>query len=116
MYFLPLPQGHFSFGPTLVSARTGAGLDRLRHVLLEQAGWQSTPDGLFIARARHVDALQRTQAHLQLAQAHARANDGALDLLAEDLRQAHDALGEITGAMTADELLGQIFSHFCIGK
>ncbi len=99
-----------------LSARTGAGLDRLRHALLEQAGWQSTPDGLFIARARHVDALQRTQAHLHLAQAHARANDGALDLLAEDLRQAHDALGEITGAMTADELLGQIFSRFCIGK
>jgi tRNA modification GTPase len=99
-----------------LSARTGAGLDRLRHALLEQAGWQSMPDGLFIARARHVDALQRTQAHLHLAQAHARANDGALDLLAEDLRQAHDALGEITGAMTADELLGQIFSRFCIGK
>jgi tRNA modification GTPase len=99
-----------------LSARTGAGLDRLRHALLEQAGWQSTPDGLFIARARHVDALQRTLAHLQQAQTHARARDGALDLLAEDLRQAHDALGEITGAMTADELLGQIFSRFCIGK
>ena len=99
-----------------LSARTGAGLDDLRQALLQQAGWQATTDGLFIARARHVDALLRTQAHLQRAQTHARARDGALDLLAEDLRQAHDALGEITGAMTADDLLGEIFSRFCIGK
>ena len=60
--------------------------------------------------------MQRTQAHLRQAQDHAQERDGALDLLAEDLRLAHDALGEITGAMTADELLGEIFSRFCIGK
>jgi tRNA modification GTPase len=99
-----------------LSARTGAGLDSLRQALLQQAGWQATADGVFIARARHVDALQRTQQHLQRARAHADQRDGALDLLAEDLRQAHDALGEITGAMTADDLLGEIFSRFCIGK
>jgi len=99
-----------------LSARTGAGLDTLRQALLAQAGWQATADGVFIARARHVDALQRTQTHLRRAQDHARQRDGALDLLAEDLRLAHDALGEITGAMTADELLGEIFSRFCIGK
>jgi len=99
-----------------LSARTGAGLDRLRQALLEQAGWQATTDGVFIARARHVDALQRTLAHLQRAREHAQARDAALDLLAEDLRLAHDALGEITGAMSADELLGEIFSRFCIGK
>jgi tRNA modification GTPase len=99
-----------------LSARTGAGLDGLRQALLQRAGWQATADGVFIARARHVDALQRTHQHLQQAQAHVRERDGALDLLAEDLRQAHDALGEITGAMTADDLLGEIFSRFCIGK
>ncbi len=99
-----------------LSARTGAGLDALRRALLVQAGWQATADGVFIARARHLDALQRTQAHLCQAQAHARQRDGALDLLAEDLRLAHEALGEIAGAMSADELLGEIFSRFCIGK
>ena len=99
-----------------LSARTGAGLDALRQRLLACAGWQSTADGVFIARARHVDALQRAQHHLQLAQAHAAQRDAALDLLAEELRQAHDALGEITGAMTADDLLGEVFSRFCIGK
>jgi tRNA modification GTPase len=106
-----LPEGAIG-----LSARTGAGLDRLRRALLERAGWQASTDGVFIARARHVDALQRTLAHLQQARAHAQARDAALDLLAEDLRMAHDALGEITGAMSADELLGEIFSRFCIGK
>jgi tRNA modification GTPase len=99
-----------------LSARTGEGLDALRQALLERAGWQATTDGLFTARARHVDALQRTQAHLTNARSHLQDEAGALDLLAEDLRQAHDALGEITGAMTADELLGTIFGSFCIGK
>jgi tRNA modification GTPase len=108
---VPLPAGAIG-----LSARTGQGLEALRRALLVQAGWQAGPDGVFIARARHVDALQRTRAHLQQAQAHARQRDAALDLLAEELRLAHDALGEITGAMTADDLLGEIFSRFCIGK
>ena len=99
-----------------LSARTGDGLEALRRALLAQAGWQASPDGVFIARARHVDALQRTQAHLQQAIALAARRDAALDLLAEELRLAHDSLGEITGAMTADDLLGVIFSRFCIGK
>ena len=100
----------------VLSARTGAGLDRLRRTLVEHAGWQHHPEGVFIARARHVEALQRTLAHVASAQQHARERDAALDLLAEDLRLAHDTLGEITGAMTADELLGEIFARFCIGK
>ena len=83
---------------------------------LQRCGWQALPDDVFIARARHVQALQRALAHLQQAQAHAAVRDAALDLLAEDLRLAHDALGEITGAMSADELLGEIFARFCIGK
>lgn len=100
----------------VLSAHTGSGLDALRRKLLELAGWHAQPEGLFIARARHVQALQRTRAHLALAQAQAASAEPALDLLAEELRLAHNALSEITGAFTADDLLGEIFSRFCIGK
>lgn len=108
-----LPPGHDGLA---ISARTGAGLEALRERLLELAGWHGQPEGLFIARTRHVQALRRTAAHLALARAHAQRRDAALDLLAEELRLAHDALGTITGAFTADDLLGEIFSRFCIGK
>ena len=100
----------------VLSAVTGAGLDRLRTALLARAGWQAAGEGVFHARARHVDALRRAAAHLDAAEAHATAGDQALELVAEELRAAHDALGEITGSFTADDLLGAIFSRFCIGK
>ena len=103
-------------GALSLSALTGQGLDALRQALLQQAGWQAAPEGLFIARTRHVQALRRTQEHLRLAQAHAAERDAALDLLAEELRLAHRALGEITGAFSNEDLLGVIFSSFCIGK
>jgi len=103
-------------GGIAISATTGSGLDALRHRLLELAGWQAAPEGVFIARARHVHALQRTAEHLLLAASHAEAGNAALELLAEELRLAHDALGEITGTFTSDDLLGVIFSRFCIGK
>ncbi|NUZ04400.1 tRNA uridine-5-carboxymethylaminomethyl(34) synthesis GTPase MnmE [Piscinibacter koreensis] len=99
-----------------ISAASGEGLAELRQALLERAGWQAAPEGVFIARARHVHALQRTAAHLDAAAQHASAGDRALELLAEELRLAHDALGEITGAFSADDLLGVIFAGFCIGK
>ena len=99
-----------------ISAVTGQGLDALRHRLLEVAGWQAAPEGLFIARARHVEALQRTRAHLASAAAHAEAGNARLELFAEELRLGHDALAEITGAFTPDDLLGVIFARFCIGK
>ena len=99
-----------------LSALSGQGLERLRQALLQQAGWQAAPEGLFIARARHVDALRRTQSHLRRAQEHAAVRDAALDLLAEELRLAHRALGEITGQLSNEDLLGEIFSRFCIGK
>ena len=99
-----------------ISAKTGLGLDALRRRLLEIAGWRAEPEGVFIARTRHLDALQRTGDHLQLAEAHAEQRDAALELFAEELRLAHDALGEITGAFTPDDLLGVIFGRFCIGK
>jgi tRNA modification GTPase len=99
-----------------LSARTGEGLPALRQTLLRQAGWQATQEGVFIARQRHVQALHAAREHLVLAQAHAAQRDGALDLLAEELRLAHNALGRITGAFSADDLLGEIFTRFCIGK
>ena len=100
----------------VVSAATGEGLDALRARLLAIAGWQAAPEGLFIARARHVHALERARAHLDRAGAHASRGNAALELFAEELRLAHDALGEITGAFTPDDLLGAIFGRFCIGK
>jgi tRNA modification GTPase len=100
----------------LLSARTGAGLQALRQALLQRVGWHAAPEGLFIARARHVHALRRTREHLQRATALTEAPSPALELLAEELRLGHDALGEITGVFTADDLLGEIFSRFCIGK
>ena len=99
-----------------ISAATGEGLDALRRRLLGLAGWEAAPEGLFIARARHVHALQRTRMHLDLAAAHAEAGNTALELFAEELRLAHRALAEITGAFTPDDLLGAIFGRFCIGK
>ena len=103
-------------GALALSAQTGAGLDALRDALLERAGAAHVPEGVFIARTRHVEALARTDDHLQRAQAHADQRDAALDLFAEELRLAHGALGEITGQFTADDLLGEIFGRFCIGK
>ncbi|MBS0444667.1 MAG: tRNA uridine-5-carboxymethylaminomethyl(34) synthesis GTPase MnmE [Proteobacteria bacterium] len=100
----------------VLSAKTGSGLDALRRRMLERAGWQAQPEGSTIARTRHVEALRRAARHVALAQAHAARSDAALDLFAEELRLAHEALGEITGAYTADDLLGDIFGRFCIGK
>jgi len=99
-----------------ISAVTGEGLEALRRRLLALAGWQTASEGVFIARARHVDALQRARAHLLAAAGHAALGNRALELLAEELRLGHAALGEITGAFTSDDLLGAIFSRFCIGK
>ncbi len=99
-----------------LSAKTGNGLDALRRKLLAVAGWQAAPEGVFIARERHLDALRRVDAHLQQATAHLAARAQALDLLAEELRLAQNALNEITGEFTPDDLLGVIFSKFCIGK
>lgn len=109
---LPAGAGHH----LALSARTGEGLDTLRRLLLQLAGWHATPDGLFIARARHVDALRHTAEHLALALELATSPDPALDLLAEELRLAQTALSQITGEFTSDDLLGEIFSRFCIGK
>ena len=95
-----------------LSAKTGAGVELLRGKLLEAAGWQSAGEGAFMARTRHLDALARGAAHLTAA----RQAATQLELLAEELRLAQSALSDITGEFTADDLLGEIFSKFCIGK
>ena len=98
-----------------ISAKTGAGLDRLRARLLELAGWSGDASaGAFSARARHLDALNRAQSQVNEARQH--LHDQELELLAECLRQAQNALSEITGEFSSDDLLGEIFGRFCIGK
>ena len=99
-----------------LSAKTAEGLQALRARQLEIAGWQSAPEGVYIARERHLHALRRVDSHLGEANAHLAGEAPALDLLAEELRLAQNALNEITGEFGADELLGVIFSSFCIGK
>jgi tRNA modification GTPase len=99
-----------------LSAKHGTGLDALRHALLQAAGWQAPEGGGFIARERHLQALQRVQTHCYEAARHLASQAQALDLLAEELRLAQSALSDITGEFSSDDLLGVIFSKFCIGK
>ena len=97
-----------------VSATTGAGFDQLRTHLAGLAGPAEASGGAFSARARHVEALQRARGELDQARAHLVAPE--LELAAEELRAAQQSLGEVVGDLTSDELLGEIFSRFCIGK
>lgn len=103
-------------GGLAISAKRGDGLQALRQRLLALAGWQHAGDGLFMARERHLQALRRVGEHLDRADEHLAVQAEHLDLLAEELRLAQQALGEITGEFSADDLLGEIFSRFCIGK
>lgn len=98
-----------------LSAKTGAGLDLLRQHLKDRVGYQTAGEGSFMARRRHVDALQRGLTFVLQGQAELH-QQRAGELLAENLRLAQDALNEITGEFSSDDLLGRIFSAFCIGK
>lgn len=99
----------------MISARTGEGLDALKAAVLETVGAGGPQEGGFSARQRHIDALKRVGAHLRDGRAQL-VESQAGELLAEELRLAQKALGEITGEFTADDLLGRIFASFCIGK
>lgn len=99
-------------GAVAVSAKTGAGLDELRSALLRVAGWGGAGESVYLARERHLRALQRAASHLEAAA----SETHRWEFFAEELRLAQDALSEITGAVTADDLLGEIFGRFCIGK
>ncbi|MBX2809594.1 MAG: tRNA uridine-5-carboxymethylaminomethyl(34) synthesis GTPase MnmE [Cellvibrionaceae bacterium] len=100
--------------PLLISAKTGQGISELKDHLKAAIGYQQTGEGGFNARRRHLHALER--AGLCLEQAYCQLQQGSGELVAEDLRQAQQTLGEITGQVSADDLLGEIFSSFCIGK
>ena len=96
-----------------ISALTGEGIDELIAHLQALAGYDAAAPGTFSARRRHLAALERARARLVAARAQLGA---ALELAAEELRGAQSALGELTGELTSDDLLGEIFATFCIGK
>jgi tRNA modification GTPase len=98
-----------------VSAKTGAGLDHLRQHLKDCMGYQPAGEGAFMARRRHLDAIERALAHVAEGKKQLETTKAG-ELLAEELRLAQNDLGEITGEVTSDDLLGKIFSSFCIGK
>jgi tRNA modification GTPase len=99
-----------------LSATDRTGIDLLRNELLRIAGWQQTGESLYLARERHLIALKAAHGHLEAAAALAEQSDRALDLFAEELRLTQERLNSITGEFTSDDLLGVIFSRFCIGK
>ncbi len=99
-----------------LSATDGVGLELLRNELLRIAGWQQTGESIYLARERHLVALKSARDHLDVAAELAERSDEALDLFAEELRLAQERLSSITGAFSSDDLLGVIFSRFCIGK
>jgi len=102
-------------GVVQLSAKTGAGMDALQERLRLAAGYKNLGEGAFTARKRHIDALRRATRHFDAGRK-ALDETRAGELLAEELRLAQEALGEITGAVSCDDLLGRIFSEFCIGK
>jgi tRNA modification GTPase len=95
-----------------ISAKTGLGIDLLKAQLLKLAGYQNNSEGVFMARARHLQALTAVETHLNFAQ----SQINSAELVAEELRLAQESLSGITGEFTPDDLLGEIFSKFCIGK
>jgi tRNA modification GTPase len=107
----PTPEGP----EVALSARTGAGLDALRAHLKESVGYRGPAEGEFLARRRHLDALARAEGHLVQARGLARPAP-PVELIAEELRLAHNALAEITGEFVTEDLLAVIFGRFCIGK
>jgi tRNA modification GTPase len=106
------PQFKSPAGALAVSAKTGRGLEELRAAILAAAGWSSAGESVFLARERHLRALEKARGHLEAA----RGELARWEFFAEELRLVHAALGGITGEFTADDLLGEIFSRFCIGK
>jgi tRNA modification GTPase len=102
-------------GEVWLSAQTGAGIDALRQRIRELAGYDNQGEGAFTARRRHIHALRKAASHFGAGRK-ALEDARAGELFAEELRLSQQALGEITGAFTADDLLGKIFAEFCIGK
>jgi len=99
-----------------ISAKTGDGIENLKEQLLLALGWEKHSDNVILARERHLDSLKTALEHLELSKKYLSLGNASLELFAEELRIAQEELGEITGKLLPDELLGKIFSSFCIGK
>ncbi|WP_173943887.1 tRNA uridine-5-carboxymethylaminomethyl(34) synthesis GTPase MnmE [Polynucleobacter antarcticus] len=115
-----LVDGAFQVGPEkhplYISAKTGEGIEDLKKAILDLVGWGGSQEGVIVARRRHLDCLDRATEHLYKSQLFAKDGNTSLELFAEELRLAQDQLGQITGKLLPDDLLGKIFTQFCIGK
>ena len=100
----------------LISAKTGAGIEQLKERILELVGWAGPQEGAILARRRHLDCIERAAEHIEKSEQFAANGNNSLELFAEELSLAQKHLGEITGKLLPDELLGKIFNQFCIGK
>ena len=100
----------------LISAKTGQGIDALKQKILETVGWNGPQEGAIVARRRHLDCLERAAEHIEKSEQFAANGNNSLELFAEELFLAQNHLGQITGKLLPDDLLGKIFSQFCIGK
>lgn len=110
------PTGQSKSQPLFISAKTGDGIEALKQKILELVGWGGNQEGAIVARRRHLDCLDRAANHIDKSQEFAANGNISLELFAEELRLAQDQLGQITGKLLPDDLLGKIFSQFCIGK
>ena len=100
----------------LISAKTGQGIEALRQKILELIGWSGTQEGSIVARRRHLECIERAAEHIERSEQFAANGNNSLELFAEELSLAQNHLGQITGKLLPDDLLGKIFSQFCIGK
>jgi tRNA modification GTPase len=100
----------------LISAKTGQGIDALKQKILETVGWNGPQEGAIVARRRHLDCIERAAEHIEKSEQFAANGNNSLELFAEELFLAQNHLGQITGKLLPDDLLGKIFSQFCIGK
>jgi len=103
-------------GAILISAKTGDGIPALKQKILEMVGWNGPQEGAIVARRRHLDCLERASEHIVKSEQFAANGNNSLELFAEELFLAQNHLGQITGKLLPDDLLGKIFSQFCIGK
>ena len=110
------PPKAFQSNALFISAKTGEGVVALKQKILEMVGWGGPQEGAILARRRHLDCIDRAAEHIQKSEEFAANGNNSLELLAEELFLAQNHLGQITGKLLPDELLGKIFSQFCIGK
>lgn len=110
------PAKTFPADALLISAKTGEGVEQLKQRILELVGWTGSQEGMILARRRHLDCIERAAEHIERSEQFAANGNNSLELFAEELSLAQKHLGEITGKLLPDDLLGKIFSQFCIGK